>query len=581
MKETVGSIKDRIVKSLCDKKLVVAADIEKALALQKEKGGKLSDILVGMGLVSRADLVSALSKELGIPPIDISRYQISPEVIKLIPKKTAKAYRIIPISKIGNFLTVAIADPLDVFATDDIAALTHCRISVVIANDKEIDDAIVQYYEGGTAEAIEKVIGEMEPDEEGIEVQTLDDGTGFVSSAQLARLTQEAPVVKITNMLLAEAIKMRASDILIEPEEASLRIRYRVDGILQEAEHPPKRIHAALVSRLKVMANLNIAERRLPQDGRFKVKIFNRKIDFRVSVLPASNGEKVALRVLDKSQAMLDLDKLGFEKEAAENIKKAAMVPHGMILSCGPTGCGKTTTLYSVLKFVDSPEKNIITAEDPVEYQLEGINQLTVRTDLGLTFASALRSFLRQDPDIIMVGEIRDFETVDIAIKAALTGHLVLSTVHTTTASGSIVRLMNMGVEPFLITSSIVLVVAQRLVRKICVDCKESYKIDKATAQRLQLKAGSKDPVCRGKGCKKCLNTGYKGRIGLCETLPLTHEIRKLILAKSEDSKIRVVARKEGMKTIRENGIQKVLRGVTTVEEILRVTVGDQDIPLE
>lgn len=581
MKDSSLSIKDRIIKSLCDKKLLVENDIEKALKLQKEKGGKLSDILVGMGLISRSQLISALARELGIPPIDISRYQIAPEVIKLVPKKIVKTYRVVPISKMGNFLTLAIADPLDVFATDDLSALTGCKISVVIASDKDIDEAIVQYYETGAHDAIEQVIEEMTPRGEISDIEVVEDGAGFVSSAQLAKLTQDAPVVKITNMLLSEGVKRRASDILIEPQESALRIRYRVDGILMDGEHPPKRIHPALVSRLKVMANLDIAERRLPQDGRFKAKLSGRKIDFRVSVLPSSNGEKVALRILDKSQAMLDLDKLGFEKETRERIKEAAKKPHGMILSCGPTGCGKTTTLYSILKYIDSPEKNIITAEDPVEYQLEGINQLTVKPGLNLTFANSLRSFLRQDPDVIMVGEIRDYETVDISIKAALTGHLVLSTLHTTTSSGAMIRLVNMGVEPFLITSSMLIVIAQRLVRRICGDCREPYKIDDAALKKIGLKPGGKNTAWKGKGCKSCKGTGYNGRVGLAEALVLTPEVRRMILGKTEESKLREQARREGMKTLRENGMAKVASGITTVEEILRVTLGDQDIPLD
>ncbi|MBL7157800.1 MAG: Flp pilus assembly complex ATPase component TadA [Candidatus Omnitrophica bacterium] len=567
------------MKSLCEKKLLVENDINKALEIQKERGGTLSDILVGMGVVSRNDLVSAMSKELGIPPIDLSRYQISPEVIKLVSKKVARSYRIVPISKMGNFLTIAIADPLNVFTTDDIASFTGCKISVVIASDKDITEAISQYYEAAAPEAIEQIIDEMAPHAGGIEL--LSDAEETLSSTQLVKMIQEAPVVKVVNMLLAEGVMARASDILIEPQETSLRIRYRVDGVLQEVKAPPKRIHPALISRLKVISNLNIAEHRLPQDGRFKVRIQRREIDFRISVLPSSNGEKIALRVLDKSQATLDIAKLGFDEESLENIKKAAMRPHGMILACGPTGCGKTTTLYSVLNYVDSPEKNIITAEDPVEYQLEGISQLTVKPELNLTFASSLRSFLRQDPDVIMVGEIRDFETVDIAIKAALTGHLVLSTLHTTTASGSIVRLVNMGVEPFLITSSIVLIAAQRLVRRICEACKESYKIDEETAKKIQLKSGEKNIAYRGKGCKACRNTGYRGREGLIETLVLTPEIRRLILEKAEENKIRREARAAGMKTLRENGIKKIISGITTIEDILRVTVGDQDVPVK
>ncbi len=574
----ISSIKDRLMKALCDKKLLVENDIKKALEIQKDRGGKLSDIIVGMGLVSRSDLVSTLSQELGIPPIDLTRYKISQEILKLLPKKIVKNYHVIPVSKMGNILTIATADPLNVFAMDDIAAITGFKISVVIAGDKEIDDAIAEYYETKAHEAIEKIVEEMKTPEE---IEVVDESrTEYLTSKQLLEMVKEAPVVRVTNMLLAEAVQARASDILIEPLENSLRVRYRIDGVLKEVGNPPKKIHAALVSRLKVISNLNIAERRLPQDGRFKIKIQDREVDFRVSILPSSNGEKVALRILDKSQATLDLDKLGFEKEPLNDLKEASMRPHGMILSCGPTGCGKTTTLYSILKYVDSPEKNIITAEDPVEYQLEGINQLTVRPDIGLTFARSLRSFLRQDPDIIMVGEIRDFETVDIAIKAALTGHLVLSTLHTTTASGSIVRLINMGVEPFLITSSVILVAAQRLVRRICRACREPYKINAETAKKLQLKAGDKKIAYRGRGCKACQNTGYKGRTGLIETLKLSPAIRNLILEKAQEAKIKEEARKEGMRTLRENGIRKVLSGETTIEEILRVTVGDQDITL-
>jgi len=574
VKDEIHSIKGKVVDILCRKKLLAENDIKKALEVQKKKGGRLSDILVGMGLVSRFDLISAFSEELGIPPIDLSRYKISSEAIKLIPKKIAKQYRVIPVSRMGGFLTVAIADPLNVLTIDDIAVLTGCKISVVIASEKDINEAIVEHYEAGAHEAIEKIIEGMEPESD---IEVLGESEEAMPSAQLTKLVQDAPVVKITNMLLAEAAKARASDILIEPMEHTLRVRYRIDGILEEVQRPPKKIHPALVSRLKVISNLNIAERRLPQDGRFKAKIEHREIDFRISVMPSSRGEKIALRILDKSQATLELDKLGFEKEPVEKIKKAAGKPHGMILSCGPTGCGKTTTLYSILRFVDSPGKNIITAEDPVEYQLEGINQLTVRPALGLTFASGLRSFLRQDPDVIMVGEIRDFETVDVAIKAALTGHLVLSTLHTTTASGSIVRLVNMGVEPFLITSSIILVAAQRLVRKICENCKVSYRIDSATAKMLGMKPDDKNVAYKGTGCKTCKSTGYKGRIGLIETLVLSSGIRNLILEKSEERKIRDLARKEGMNTLRENGIKKIIRGDTTIEEVLRVTIEDRE----
>jgi len=392
-------------------------------------------------------------------------------------------------------------------------------------------------------------------------------------------MTQDAPVVKITNLILAEAVNFRASDILVEPLEHEVRVRYRVDGILQEAKRPPKTLHNAIVSRLKVMSNLDIAERRLPQDGRFKVRLHNREVDFRISVLPSSKGEKVALRILDKSQAMLDLEKLGFDKDSLEKIEQGAMKPHGMILVCGPTGCGKTTTLYSILEYINSPEDNVITVEDPVEYVIDGINQVTARPAIGLTFAGALRSILRQDPDIIMIGEIRDFETVDIAIKAALTGHLVLSTLHTTTAAGSVTRMLNMGVEPFLITSSLILVASQRLVRKICANCRESYELDADIAEKYNIKSGGKKvTLYRGKGCDGCRQTGYKGRIGLIEVLSLSPKIKELILESAQEYRINDQARIEGMKTLRENGIALALGGFTTMDEIVRVTVGDQDI---
>jgi type IV pilus assembly protein PilB len=358
-----------------------------------------------------------------------------------------------------------------------------------------------------------------------------------------------------------------------------MRVRYRVDGILQDAKRPPRALHNAIISRLKVMSNLDISERRLPQDGRFKVRLHNREVDFRISVLPSSKGEKAALRILDKSQAMLDLEKLGFDKKSQEEIKQGAMKPHGMILVCGPTGCGKTTTLYSILEYINSPEDNVITVEDPIEYVIGGLNQVTARSDIGLTFASALRSILRQDPDIIMIGEIRDFETVDIAIKAALTGHLVLSTLHTTTAAGSVTRLLNMGVEPFLITSSMILVAAQRLVRKICSNCKESYELDADIAEKYNIKTnGKKVTLYHGKGCEVCHKIGYKGRVGLIEVLILTPSIKALILERAQEYRIRDQARLEGMATLRENGVALALEGVTTLDEIVRVTVGDQDM---
>jgi len=572
------SLKEKILKIFVDNQLIKQDDLEKALKVHREKGGSLSDILVELGYVSKSDLMVALSHELGIPPINLTRYKVDPNVIKLIPKKIAKRYQIIPISKMGNTLVVAMVDPLNIFAIDDIKAITGYNISPIITADKDIKEAINQYYEESAYIAIEKIVSDMK---DASDINMLEEHTSqeIQNSSDLLRMTQDAPVVKVTNIILAEGVNAKASDILIEPLEQEVRVRYRVDGVLQDAKRPTKAFHNAIISRLKVMSNLDIAERRLPQDGRFKVRLHNREVDFRVSVLPSSKGEKVALRILDKSQAMLDLERLGFDKKSMEDIKQGALKPHGMILVCGPTGCGKTTTLYSVLEYVNSPEDNIITVEDPVEYVIDGLNQVTAKPDIGLTFASALRSILRQDPDIIMIGEIRDFETVDIAIKAALTGHLVLSTLHTTTAAGSVTRLLNMSVEPFLITSSVILVAAQRLIRKICPRCKESYELDADIAEKYNIKsAGKKVVLYRGKGCDICWKTGYKGRVGLIEVLTLTPKIKALILGSAQEYKIKDQAKLEGMSTLRENGVALALEGITTLDEVVRVTVGDQDL---
>ena len=573
----VIGLREKITKILVDKKLIKPEDLEKSIMVQRERGGSLSDVIADLGYVSRNDLMLVLSQELGIPPINLSRYKIDPAVIKLIPRKTAKGYKIMPISKIGNTLVVAMADPLNIFTIDDIKTLTGFAISPVITTEKDIKEALSLYYDESANIAIDKIIDEMHPDGE---IRLVEDSSSDQLKADEFKITQEAPVVKITNMLLSEAVNLRASDILIEPLSQELRVRYRVDGILQEGRRPPKILHSAIVSRLKVISDLNIAERRLPQDGRFKVRLHGREVDFRISVLPSSMGEKVALRILDKAQAMLDIDKLGIDERSLAEIKKAAARPHGMILMCGPTGCGKTTTLYSIMQYVNSPEKNVVTVEDPVEYLIDGVNQVTARPEISLTFANALRSILRQDPNIIMIGEIRDFETVDIAIKAALTGHLVLSTLHTTTATGSVIRMVNMGVEPFLITSSLVLVGAQRLIRKICQNCKSPYELPKETAVELGMDAAVEKPVFyKGKGCDQCLKTGYKGRIALLEVLVLSPKIKSLILENAQEYQIRDQARREGMKTLRENGMVLALNGTTTVEEVLRVTVGDQDVP--
>ncbi len=572
------SLKERINKLLLEKGLISVENLNEAIEAQKANGGKLSDILVERGLIDKKDLMVVLSEELGIPPINLARYKIDPSVVNIIPRKTAQHYQLIPISKMGNTLTVAMADPLNVFAIDEIKALTGFQIGILITTDKDIQSAIDLHYGEAAHEAIEVIMAGMEKADR---VEMVDEGERKDTPPQteLMRMTQETPVVKVTNLILAEGVKARASDILIEPMEKKLRVRYRIDGLLREVKSPPRFMHEAIVSRLKVMSALKIAERRLPQDGRFKIRIHNREVDFRISVLPSSLGEKAAMRILDKEQATLDLDKLGFEEKPLADLKRESQKPHGMILVCGPTGCGKTTTLYSVLKSIDSIDKNIVTVEDPVEFDLHGINQVTIRPDIGLTFAGSLRSILRQDPDIIMVGEIRDYDTADIAIKSALTGHLVLSTLHTTTAPGSVVRLVNMGIEPFLITSSVILVAAQRLARKVCPNCKEVYEVNRSVFKDAGVKLDKeKISIYRGKGCKQCYMTGYKGRVGIMEALVLTPRIRELIANKAQEHEIKEAAIKEGMSTLRENGLKKVLNGITTWEEVVRLTVGDQDV---
>ncbi|MBI4437201.1 MAG: Flp pilus assembly complex ATPase component TadA [Candidatus Omnitrophica bacterium] len=568
------SLKQKLSDFLIEKKVLTPETLEQALQKQKEKGGRLSPILIEMGVVSEKDLVALLSENLGIPPVDLSRFEIDPAMAKVISREIAYHYEIVPISKIGDTVTIAIADPLNLFAAEEIKALTGLEIRPTIATEVDIRGALRKLYDQSMQQAIEDVVKRIkQTTKDKVELVEAEEGEA-IGSEELLRLTQGAPVVQVTNLVLEEACRLRASDILIEPMQDTVRIRYRVDGILKTGTAPPRTMHEAVVSRIKVMSNMDIAERRLPQDGRFKMKLQEREIDFRVSTVPSSFGEKVALRVLDKSQAPLNLDGLGFEEKPLEDMKKASLRPYGMILVCGPTGSGKTTTLYSILKYVDSPEKNIVTVEDPVEFQLEGINQVTARTDIGLTYAAALRSILRQDPDIIMVGEIRDFETVDVGIKAALTGHLVLSTLHTTTACGAVVRLLNMGVEPFLITSAVTLACSQRLLRKLCSACRKPYRLDAALAGRLGLPFDPKEEVkfYRGAGCSQCFGTGYSGRMGVMETLPLTPRIRELVLNRARESELLAEAKKEGLVTLREDALSKAREGKTSLEEVFRVT---------
>ncbi|MEK6728154.1 MAG: ATPase, T2SS/T4P/T4SS family [Candidatus Omnitrophota bacterium] len=571
----MASLKDRLTEILINNKLMTSQQLLEAIEAQKEKGGRLSDIIVALKFIKENELISALSEGLGLPLIDLKRFKIDYETAKIIPLTIARHYQIIPVSKMGDTITLAMADPLNIFAIDHVEALTGYKINPIIAQAADILQTIELSYPDVTPGVIEDLVKEMAVTS--IEL-VREEKEILPSGKELSRICREAPVIQVTNMILEDAVKGKASDILIEPFDKKIRLRFRIDGILYEEKAPPRKMHASIVSRLKVMSDLNITEHRLPQDGRFKVKLTGKEVDFRVSVLPSSLGEKVALRLLDKSQATLDIEKLGFSVDTIQKLKKVACLPHGMILVCGPTGSGKTTTLYSVLKFVDSPEKNIVTVEDPVEYQLQGINQVTSKPEIGLSFANALRSILRQDPNVIMIGEIRDYETVDIAIKSALTGHLVLSTLHTTTAPGSIARLVNMGVEPYLINSSLVCVVAQRLVRKICSHCKESYIVKNEIIDSLKLNLDKiqKPEFFRGKGCSHCFNTCYSGRTGIAEVLVLTQRIRELILSRAQEHIIKNEARKEGMRTLREDGLGAALKGLTTIEEVLRVTAADE-----
>ncbi|NQT32924.1 MAG: Flp pilus assembly complex ATPase component TadA [Candidatus Omnitrophica bacterium] len=569
------ALTEKICNLLIENGIVSQEDLEKAKKTSLEKGENLSDMLIKMNMVTKNDLLTVLSEELGFPPIKLSLFHIDDATLKLIPKKITVTYQMLPVSQIGKQLTVAMVDPLNIFALDDLKTVTHLNINPVIAEESDMKEAISRYYEKSANEEINAIVSDIKS----AQMEMVTEGRDELSSTDLLKITEEAPVVKLTNMVLGRAVKERASDVMVEPMEGDSRVRYRVDGVLFESYAPPKKFHQALVSRIKVMADLDIAERRKPQDGRFRIRIEGRNVDFRVSVVPSSLGEKVALRVLDKAQAMIDLDRLGFQDSDVEKMKEISALPHGMILVCGPTGCGKTTTLYSILKHIDDPGKNLITVEDPVEYELQGIGQVSINEEIGLTFAGCLRSILRQDPDIIMVGEIRDFDTIDVAIKSALTGHLVLSTLHTNTAAGSIVRMINMGVEPFLIAASVELVAAQRLLRKLCIACREAYTPDKETAERYGLfdEKGKIARIYRPKGCARCRNSGYSGRIGIVECMRLTPRVKELIFKQAQGREIEEAAMDEGMTNLRENGMKNVIAGRASLEDVLCSTIGSSE----
>lgn len=571
----MASLKERIVHVLLSRKLITQEQLDEACAIQRIQGGSLQTILIKRGMVHEADLLAAVSQGLGIPPISLARMRLDPSLKHLIPREMATQYQLVPVGCMGQTLTVAMADPLNVFALDTIATMTGLAVNPLLTTAKEIKDVIDQYYGTGVEETLREMVRKAES--QSMEAAAKGAAQAGAEAEELLRQTQEAPVVKFTDALLTKAVRVHASDLLIEPREKTVRVRYRVDGVLQEGQSPPKQLHAAIVSRIKVMSELNIAERRMPQDGHFSFMVDERLIDFRVSILPSNFGGNVCLRILDKGEIKLNIETLGFSPEDLERLKACAKRPHGMILSTGPTGSGKTTTLYALLKLIDRPEVNIVTVEDPVEFELEGINQVTAKPDIGLTFAKALRSILRQDPDVIMVGEIRDSETADMAVKSALTGHLVLSTLHTNSAAGSIVRLMNMGMEPFLLNSCLMAVVGQRLVRKACSSCAKPYRPSKGVAQSLGLLDAKGEPLSlvQGAGCRVCFQSGYAGREVIAETLIMTPEVRELVLRRAPEREVESVARKQGMKTLREQGLAKIVTHVTTLEEVFRLTIGE------
>ncbi len=563
---------DRIGELLLRERLISQEQLKNAIEEQKKSGGRLGFNLTKLGYITEKDLTAFLSRQYGIPTIDLTAHELDHEIVKLIPEDVAQKYQVVPISRTGSTLVVAMADPSNIFAIDDIKFLTGYNVEPLVASDAAIKAAIEKYYESADA-GFEGVLQEF--DEEEMEVVRDEEEVDLMD---LKKAIEDAPVVKLVNLILTDAIKRGASDIHIEPYEKHFRVRYRVDGILQEVMKPPMKLKNAIVSRIKIMSQLDIAERRLPQDGRIKLKLAkNKEMDYRVSVLPTLFGEKVVMRLLDKGNLQLDMTKLGFEEKPLADFMHAIHKPWGIVLVTGPTGSGKTTTLYSALSELNKISENISTAEDPVEFNLMGINQVQMHEDIGLNFAAALRSFLRQDPDIIMVGEIRDYETAEIAIKAALTGHMVLSTLHTNDAPSTVNRLLNMGIEPFLVSSSCNLILAQRLARKICKDCREVVSVPEKTLVDLGLTPEqAKTMECsKGKGCATCAGTGYKGRIALYEVMPFTEALKEAVLNGASSSEIKRTAINDGMKSLRMSGITKVAEGVTTIEEILRVTMAD------
>jgi len=561
----------RLGEMLVERGIINYTQLNEALGIQKKRGERLACILVELGIISEDEIANFFSRELGIARIKKTELEkIDITVKNIIPESIIRRELALPIRREDSTLVVAMVDPLNVIAIDELTSRSGLWIKTVVATETEIKNAIEKHY--GKLISMDDLVKKMKPEEVEVVKEEV-----IIEEEDLSKLLKkgtEPSIVDLVNYILVDAIRSRASDIHIEPGEKSIRLRNRIDGILYTVPSPPKRFQNAIVSRVKILAGMDIAEHRLPQDGRFKVRYEKRDIDFRVSVIPTTYGEKAVLRILDASNMCLELDELGFEPKVLPIYKRYIKAPHGVILVTGPTGCGKSTTLYSTLRTINSEEKNIITIEDPIEYLLPGVNQVQVRPEIGLDFVDALRHFLRQDPDIIMVGEIRDRESAEVAINAALTGHLVFSTLHTNDAAGTITRLLNMGIEPFLISSSILLSIAQRLVRKICPDCKESYEASTQTlcSVGIKVEGNKKFPLYRGKGCDKCNNIGYKGRVGIYEVMIINDEIRQLILMREPAHIIKEKAEEMGMITLREAALRKVVRGLTTLEEMLRLS---------
>jgi len=566
----------RLGEILVKESLITQDQLQKALEFQRVNGGKLGSCLTKMGFITDDDITGVLSRQYGVPSINLKYYEIDPNVIRLIPQDTATRYQVVPLSRVGSVLTIAMTDPTNVFAMDDVKFMTGFNVEPVVASEAAISDAISRFY-GGAASNGEELTNlmrdlvdeelELAPDDAELDAQALE------------KAAEEAPIIKLVNLILTDSVKRGASDIHIEPYETEMRVRFRVDGMLQTVMTPPLKVKDAMTSRMKIMAKLDIAEKRLPQDGRIMIKYKadgkKKELDFRVSTVPTLYGEKIVLRLLDKENLRLDMTKLGFEQSSLTKFERNILKPYGMVLVTGPTGSGKTNTLYSSVARLNQVDTNIMTAEDPVEFQLGGINQVQMKEQIGLNFAAALRAFLRQDPNIILVGEIRDFETAEIAVKAALTGHLVLSTLHTNDAPSTISRLMNMGIEPFLVATSVNLICAQRLVRRICSNCKEEVEVP----PQVLLDAGYAEDelkttkIYHGKGCSICNKGGYKGRTGLYEVMEINDELRELILVGASALELKKKAVEQGMLTLRRSGLVKIAAGMTTMDEVLRETV--------